>query len=195
MNAAVVIIWARAGSGSICLQEFILGRIALEVSDMQQGRAVRWKPPNRPVMTEPPFWRSHWFSVPDDGHRIRQTVWPQEGHEWNFQGEVSTRQTHPQQDTQVRWRLFERGFWPQQLLQPIPSSFIFHLFFLQFEKGDKKAGSGWMRLRGANCGHGFCLLWKAGSSGQTEQAEPEAVRRRLRPFGGQDRRGSEKTGG
>lgn len=43
---------------------------------------------------------------------------------------------------------------------------------LQPEAGDKKAGPGRVRLRGADGGHGIRLLWEAGASGQTEQAEP-----------------------
>lgn len=43
-------------------------------------------------------WRHLWFFFSDHGHWIRQTLWPQEGHERNLQGEIPPHQTDTQQD-------------------------------------------------------------------------------------------------
>uniref|UniRef100_A0A3P8TYN5 Cdk5 and Abl enzyme substrate 2b n=1 Tax=Amphiprion percula TaxID=161767 RepID=A0A3P8TYN5_AMPPE len=58
------------------------------------------------ILSDPqwPLWETQTSAdlrlLHDDRHRIRQTVRPEERHERDFQGEVSSRQTHPQQNTQ-----------------------------------------------------------------------------------------------
>lgn len=129
------------------------------------------------------FWHHLWFSFPDYGHRIRETLWPQKGHEWNLQGKIPTHKADTQQNKEVKqtphkiyspWqKLF--CFLYQLLSLHFPSLFFFSFFFfltLQLEKGDKKTGSGWVWLWGTDGGNGFRLLWKTCSSRQTKQAEP-----------------------
>lgn len=42
------------------------------------------------------------FSFSDHGHRIRQTLRPQEGHERNLQREIPPHKAHAQQDQEVK---------------------------------------------------------------------------------------------
>lgn len=59
-------------------------------------------PSLHPVLKLCSFWHRLWFSFPDDGHRIRQTLWPEEGHERNLQGEIPPHKAHTQQDKEVK---------------------------------------------------------------------------------------------
>lgn len=42
------------------------------------------------------------FISADDCYWVCETVWPEEGHEWNFQGEVSSHQADSEQDKKVQ---------------------------------------------------------------------------------------------
>lgn len=49
------------------------------------------------------FWRSDLFFISaDDRYWVRQTVWPEEGHERDFQGEVSSHKADSEQDKKVQ---------------------------------------------------------------------------------------------
>lgn len=51
------------------------------------------------------YWRAVFvlfFISADDCYRVCETVWPEEGHEWDFQGEVSSHQADSEQDKKVQ---------------------------------------------------------------------------------------------